>query len=233
MVHTLFDLLAAASSLVVTWLIFSGGLRDRTEPLARGGMGYAFALIAGAAVGGYALGSLNLVLSGEPGIGRSILGALGGAIFGVEVFKRAKGIRGSTGLVLVPAFCTTVVIGRIGCFLSGIRDFTYGVATQLPWGHDFGDGILRHPVQLYESAAMTVFLFVALALLRARRPFFLRNGFYLMVGWYSLQRYAWEFLKPYGTVLTGQNVFHLISLCLIAYALVMMRGAQREGVQYA
>ena len=115
----------------------------------------------GAIAGGYGAGTLNLWLSGEPGFGRSIVGALAGAIIAIELFKWRKGIRGSTGLIFVPAFATSVVIGRIGCYLSGIEDNTYGLPTALPWGHDFGDGILRHPVQLYESLSMLFFLAVA------------------------------------------------------------------------
>ena len=33
------------------------------------------------------------------------------------------------------------------------------------------------------------------------RPLLARNGFYLTVGWYALQRFVWEFFKPYATVL--------------------------------
>ncbi len=233
MVHTVFDVLAAATSLTVTWLVFSRQFTDRARRVERAGMGYALALITGAVLGGYGLGSLNLYLSGQSGLSRSILGALGGAIIGVEVFKKARGIRGSTGLVFVPAFCATVAVGRIGCFLSGMSDFTHGVATHLPWGHDFGDGISRHPVQLYESAAMATFFLWALTRLRAKEPFFLRHGFYLMVGWYGLQRYAWEFLKPYGTVVAEQNVFHIAALGLMIYAFVMIRGDEEEKVQHA
>jgi phosphatidylglycerol---prolipoprotein diacylglyceryl transferase len=140
----------------------------------------------------------------------------------IEWLKVAKGVRTSTGLLFVPALCVTVIVGRLGCFFSGLGDFTYGTATTLPWGHDFGDGVPRHPVQLYESVAMALFFAVALVLLRRRNAFFLRNGFYLMTGWYALQRYAWEYLKPYGTVIAGQNVFHLAALALVAYATVMM-----------
>jgi phosphatidylglycerol---prolipoprotein diacylglyceryl transferase len=31
-----------------------------------------------------------------------------------------------------------------------LSDKTDGIATNLPWGVDFGDGISRHPTQLYE-----------------------------------------------------------------------------------
>src|SRR5439155_22715098 len=93
-------------------------------------------------------------LSGQPGLGRSIEGALAGGILAVELYKRSAGIEMRTGARFALPLAVGVAIGRIGCFLAGIDDFTYGTPTVLPWGHDFGDGIARHPVQLYESAAM-------------------------------------------------------------------------------
>jgi prolipoprotein diacylglyceryltransferase len=192
------------------------------------GMAYALALVLGVVVGGYGAGSLNLWLSGVPGIGRSIAGALAGAIIAIELFKWRKGIKGSTGLIFVPAFATSVIIGRWGCYLSGLEDQTYGTATSLPWAHDFGDGVLRHPVQLYESFSMLLFLAIALILLAWRQPFFMRNGFYLTVLFYSTQRFVWEFLKPYGAVIGPFNLFHLICAGLICYGLLMMRGGTDE-----
>jgi len=44
-----------------------------------------------------------------------------------------------------------IAIGRVGCFLTGLPDHTYGVHSSLPWAVDFGDGP-RHPTQLYEIA---------------------------------------------------------------------------------
>ena len=46
---------------------------------------------------------------------------------------------------------------------------TYGTPTTLPWGVDFGDGVPRHPVQLYEAATMAIFLAVFVLLLRQGR----------------------------------------------------------------
>ncbi len=152
-------------------------------------------------------------------MGRSIVGALAGAIAAVELFKAARGIRGSTGLIFVPAFATSVTVGRWGCFLSGLDDQTYGTATALPWGHDFGDGILRHPVQLYESFAMAAFLGLALVLIGRRKPLFMRNGFYLLVLTYGAQRFLWEFLKPYGAVAGPFNLFHFLCAGLVIYSL--------------
>ena len=131
----------------------------------------------------------------------------------------------------MPAFATSVVIGRWGCHLSGLEDHTYGTATWLPWGHDFGDGVLRHPVQLYESFSMLLFLGIAVLLLAQRQSFFMRNEFYLMVLFYAVQRFIWEFLKPYGTVIGPFNLFHLICAGLFCYGLIMMwRGTdERTG----
>ena len=221
-VHSLFDLLAALASMSVTVLVYRWRLSHAVMRIESAGLGYAMALIAGAAIGGFGAGTLNLWLPGFPGIGRSIVGALAGAIAAVELYKLKKGMTGSTGLIFVPAFVTSVAVGRWGCFLSGLWDQTYGTPTALPWGHDFGDGVMRHPVQLYESFAMTAFLAVALILIDRRDPWFLRHGFYAMVLVYAGQRFLWEFLKPYGTVLGPFNLFHFICLGLVIYSIIMI-----------
>ena len=64
--------------------------------------------------------------------------------------------------------------------------------------------------------------FIKISLRRGTEPV-LRTGFYLFVGIYAAQRFLWEFLKPYGTVIGPFNLFHLISIALIAYALIFAR----------
>lgn len=221
--HTLFDLLAALSALTVTAVVYRWRLGEAGRKIELAGPLYAMALVAGAVAGGYGAGTLNLWLSGEAGVGRSIVGALAGAIAAVEIFKRWRGIRGSTGLIFVPGFATSVAVGRWGCFLTGLPDQTYGTPTALPWGHDFGDGISRHPVQLYESFAMLGFLVAALVLIGRRNPWFAANGFYALVFTYAAQRFLWEFLKPYGTVIGPFNLFHFFCAGLMVYCLMMMR----------
>ena len=180
------------------------------------------ALVLGAVAGGFGAGTLNLWLSDQPELGRSVVGALAGAITAVELFKWRRGIKGSTGIIFVAAFATSIAVGRWGCFFAGLPDNTYGTPTALSWGHDFGDGIARHPVQLYESFTMAAFLTVALVLIGRRNPFFRRNGFYLMVLTYGAQRFLWEFLKPYGTLIGPFNLFHFICAGLVIYSLVMI-----------
>lgn len=233
LVHTLFDILAALCALAATYVVHRWRLRDSVDVIGNAGIGYAVALLAGAAIGGFGLGTLNLQLSAIPGIGRSVIGALAGAIAGVEWFKHTRGMRGSTGIVFVPGFATSVVIGRLGCYFAGLDDHTAGVATSLPWGHDFGDGIARHPVQLYESLAMLAFLVTAIALLKRRAPLFLRNGFYLLVFWYAAQRFAWEFLKPYAALWGSLNVFHFTAMALMLYSMSMMLRARTDALAIA
>ena len=50
-----------------------------------------------------------------------------------------------------------------------------------------------------------------------------RTGFYAFVAVYAVQRFAWEFWKPYATIIGPLNLFHLLSLALVAYALVFAR----------
>ena len=228
-VHTVFDLLASLCALAMTVLVHRWRLKTAAERVEKAGVWYAAAVVSGAVIGGYGAGSLNLWLSGVPGMGRSIVGALAGAIIAVELFKSMRGIRGSTGIIFVAGLATSIAIGRIGCFASGIEDNTHGTPTSLPWGHDFGDGIERHPVQLYESLAMASFLVVALVLLARRSPFFMAQGFYLFIFFYAAQRFLWEFLKPYAAIAGPFNLFHFICAGLMVYSLAMMGWGKRDG----
>src|SRR5262249_49812581 len=101
----------------------------------------------------------------------------------------------------------------------------YGTPTALPWGHDFGDGVPRHPVQLYESAAMAAFALVYVLYALRGNAFVIENGFYFAVGFYGAQRFALEFIKPYGPLIGAFTLFHLLSAAIIAYAVVMIATA--------
>lgn len=227
--HMILDMLAALSAMAVTMFVYLWRLRGgRGDLEAVIGPRYALALVIGAVLGGYVFGTANLWLSGMPGIGRSVAGALLGAIAGIELYKMMAGIRGSTGVLFVAGFSASVAIGRWGCFLTGLPDYTYGMATALPWGVDFGDGVTRHPVQLYESAAMAAFLIFSLVMLARRSRFFMHNGFYLLAIWYGAQRFAWEFLKPYGKVTGPFNIFHFVCAALMAFGVWMLARRRRE-----
>ena len=98
-----------------------------------------------------------LIVTNEPALllgGKTIVGGLLGGMAGIELAKKAMGITKRTGDVLVMPLLLGMTLGRIGCFLSGLEDATYGIETSLPWGIDLGDGISRHPTALYEIIAI-------------------------------------------------------------------------------
>src|SRR5437764_1887070 len=122
-----------------------------------------WSVIAAAFVGG-ALGSKVLYWAEDPAStathwrdftylmgGKTIVGGLIGGWIAVELMKKYVGISESTGDLFAVPLAVGIAIGRIGCFLTGLSDKTYGTATSLPWGVDFGDAVRRHPTQLYEA----------------------------------------------------------------------------------
>lgn len=92
--------------------------------------------------------------------GKTIVGGLLGGLMGVETAKKLIGWKRSTGDDFVLPLAVGMMIGRIGCFLTGLDDHTYGVATTWVTGVDFGDGIKRHPTQLYEVVFLLIVIFV-------------------------------------------------------------------------
>jgi prolipoprotein diacylglyceryltransferase len=226
-IHSVFDLLAVVTAAVVFYLLplpqSSVGQPWRLHPA------YVSFASLGMITGALVAGTGNLLLSGFGEIGKSVVGGLAGAILAVEILKRRLGITGSSGLRFAAPLAAAIAVGRLGCFLSGIEDRTYGTPTDLSWGHDFGDSVSRHPVQLYEAIAMTLFLAAFVPMLRRGYRIAASAGFYLFVGVYAAQRFLWEFIKPYGTVIGSLNLFHLICLGLLGYAWSYGRAELRHG----
>ena len=221
-IHLAFDLLGWLAGAGLGAALYRWRLRPLVERTARAvGPGYVLALVTGAVTGAWLSGSLNTLLSTSPSLSHSVLSALAGAVVGVEVYKLARGVRGSTGGVFTGSLALGIAIGRLGCLFQGLSDRTYGTPTRLPWGIDLGDHIVRHPVQVYEALAMLAFVAVYVAALARRAPWALRRSFYVLCIWYGAQRFVWEFLKPYPTVAGPFNLFHLICLGLIVYGGVM------------
>jgi phosphatidylglycerol:prolipoprotein diacylglycerol transferase len=146
--------------------------------------------------------------------GKTIVGALLGGLIGVELVKRAIGAQGSSGDAFALPLMVGIAIGRVGCFLSGLDDHTYGNPTSLPWAIDFGDGVPRQPTQLYEIA----FLIALGLLLHWRRQAFDRVGdrFRAFMIAYLAFRLVVDFIKPmpmiYLSALSGIQLLCLAGL---------------------
>lgn len=224
LIHFVFDVIALISGIFMSlWFRRKYGLLRPTGVTQDSQHHYyLLTLLFGLVAGSMLFGTLNLYLSWQTGAAKSMLGGVFGAIFAAEIFKYFAGIRQSTGLYFVPGLVVLIAVGRIGCFLAGLPDFTYGIETNLPWGVDFGDGLKRHPVQLYETIAMSLFLLILLVTYPKNTNFWQTQGFYIFVFFYASQRFIWEFLKPYSTVFYSFNLFQLLCLVLLVYAVAML-----------
>lgn len=151
--------------------------------------------------------------------GQSIVGGLLGGLIGVELAKWATRQTRSTGDALVVPLVAGIAIGRIGCFLAGLHDDTYGTPTTLPWGVDLGDGVARHPSPLYEIAFLGL---LTSALWRQRERMAAVPGlqFKLFLVAYLLWRLLGDGLKPlrqsYPLGLSGIQWVCLVALLFYA-----------------
>lgn len=153
--------------------------------------------------------------------GRTIVGALIGGWLCTEAVKRKLEVTQSTGDLYVIPLCVAIAIGRIGCFLSGLHDGTHGIATDLWLGVDLGDGISRHPVQLYEILFLIAFAFDA-----SRRQGDLADGqlFRSFLVAYCAFRFMTDFLKPYETILGLQGIQWACLLTILHHVVRHLRG---------
>ena len=202
------------------------GLARMTAP------GYYVTLALGALVGGWLLGTANSALAHPFVPSHSVAGALAGGIVAVELWKWRHGIRRSTGGAFVLPIATGIAVGRLGCFFTGLPDWTYGSPTGVPWAVDLGDHIGRHPVQLYEAAAMAAFALAYRHALLTGRRWACDHGFHALVIVYAGQRFIVEFFKPYPSLLGPLNLFHLLTLGMLAYGLAWWhRGASEPSAR--
>lgn len=147
---------------------------------------------------------------------KTIMGGLFGGLLGVELAKKKIGEKKSSGDLFVFPIILGIFIGRIGCFLSGIKEFTYGRETTFFIGMNLGDGLKRHPIALYELLFL-FFLFVYLWKLRDKK---MEQGLlfqYFMIYYFAF-RFCIEFLKPNVFFIFGLSSIQVLCLiCMLYY----------------
>lgn len=155
--------------------------------------------------------------------GKTIVGGILGGWIGVEIAKRIMRITTRTGDAFVFPLILGIAIGRIGCFLTGLADHTHGVASALPWAVDFGDGIPRHPTQLYEIVFL---LALGTVFATLKPPSRAGDRFRWFIVAYMGCRFLIEFIKPRYTIPhTGLSAIQLASLAaVIVAATQLLRG---------
>jgi prolipoprotein diacylglyceryltransferase len=207
-----------------------------------------------AAVAGAAIGSKIAFLLEDPRFtlhhindfdyligGKTIVGALVFGLAAVEIAKHFIGLKQSTGDLYAIPIAAGIAIGRVGCFLTGLSDNTYGTPSRLPWAVDFGDGVRRHPTQIYEIVFLLVLIPVLYQVARSiwksssldgaspatntatteslmRRPRFQSGDVFkfFMVG-YLLFRLLCDFIKPYPRIFLGLGGIQWVCVLIVVY----------------
>lgn len=148
--------------------------------------------------------------------GKTIVGGLLGGLIGVEWTKKRVGITKSTGDDMVFPLLIGMSIGRIGCFLTGLSDQTYGTPTTWWTGVNFGDGMMRHPTQLYEIGYL---MLIALVFILLKRKINFPSGllFQLFMTSYLFWRLVVDFIKPTLHPYLGLNNIQLACIAGLIY----------------
>ncbi len=149
---------------------------------------------------------------------KTIMGGLFGGLLGVELVKKMIGEKKSSGDLFTLPLIAGIFIGRLGCFFAGIKEFTYGRVTGFFMGMDLGDGIMRHPIVLYELIFL-IFLFFNVHNLGEGKHC-LKNGdlFKIFMVTYFAFRFFIEYLKPNAYLVLGlSSIQYLCLLCIFYY----------------
>lgn len=143
---------------------------------------------------------------------KTIMGGLFGGLLGVELAKKIIGEKQSSGDLFVLPIIVGIFVGRVGCFLYGTKEFTYGKVTTFFTGMNLGDGLLRHPLALYELIFLVPLFFIFKGMLKQQSR---ESGLlfqYFMISYFGF-RFLIEFLKP--------NVFFTFGLSSIQWLCII------------
>jgi phosphatidylglycerol---prolipoprotein diacylglyceryl transferase len=145
---------------------------------------------------------------------KTILGGLLGGLLCTEITKKILEVKYSSGDLYVYPLILAIIIGRIGCFTAGVSEQTYGIEATLPWAMNLGDGVLRHPVVLYEIFFLT---FLWIGLKNFEKKWLLADGIrfqFFMIA-YLFFRFIIDFIKPgfrFSIGLTTIQIFSILGL---------------------
>lgn len=159
-------------------------------------------------------------------------------------FKKNKLSFGKILNLMAPYVVLGFAIGRIGCFLNGC---CYGYPTNLPWAMTFpmsGDGLFRHPTQLYLLLSNLVIFGVLMYVkkLRTKRKLkgktLLKSGslFLLFLVLYSIMRFGMDFLKVnfefvniFSFVFTLGQIINITIFIISVVLLIILNIKKRVG----
>jgi len=143
--------------------------------------------------------------------GKTILAGMAGGYLAVEIAKILLGVHAKTGDAIAFPLAVCVAAGRWGCFFNGC---CFGTETHVPWAVDFGDGVHRHPTQIYESLFHLTMAIILWQLLRRGLLRWQRLKLYLIA--YCIFRFATEFIRPEPRLIGGLTAYQWGSMVMAA-----------------
>lgn len=157
--------------------------------------------------------------------GMAFHGGLIGVIVALYVFAHKHQMKLlEVGDFIAPLIPLGLGAGRLGNFINGEL---WGRPTDLPWGMVFstaGDGVARHPSQLYEMALEGLVLF-ALVWWFSRKPHPVGQVSGLFLAGYGTFRFLVEFTREpdsfLGLVAGGLSMGQLLSLPMIIVGIAL------------
>ncbi len=147
---------------------------------------------------------------------KTVVGGFLGGLAGVELMKKTLGEKRASGDLFVYPMILALTIGRIGCFSMGVYEETYGIESSVPWAMNLGDGMLRHPVALYEILFL-LFLWGMLHTLKMKMAFQSGGFFKLFMISYLLFRFLIEFIKPHYSFSFGLSTIQIACVAGLTY----------------
>jgi len=149
---------------------------------------------------------------------KTVLGGFLGGLFGVELMKKLVHEKNNSGDLFTFPMMLALMIGRIGCFSMGVYEETYGNTTAFFTGMDLGDGVLRHPVALYEIFFLCCLWF---GLVQIEKKYMLADGsrFKIFMIAYIAFRFILDFIKPHYTFKFGLSTIQIVCVLGLIYYL--------------
>lgn len=155
----------------------------------------------------------------------TIVGGLALGLLGVELAKKVVNHKESTGDLIVFPLMLAIIIGRIGCFLTGIYEETYGIPTDSVFGMYLGDQHLRHPVALYEIGFLII-LWIVLKYIRKFHKY--PSGFLFqifMLSYFTFRLFL-DFIKPRMEVIGNLGTIQIVCICVIIYYIYIIKNTK-------
>lgn len=162
----------------------------------------------------------------------TIVGGLAFGLAGVELAKKVVNHKESTGDLIVFPLMLAIIIGRIGCFLTGIYEETYGLPTDSFFGMHLGDQYLRHPVALYEIVFLII-LWSCLKYIQHRKKYHSGFLFQLFMLAYFTFRFLLDFIKPRVEVAGSLGTIQLVCVCVIIYYIYTIKNTHSLYLKYS